>query len=299
MENLQSRPGRLATWYLAARPKTLPAAAAPVIIGSAMAYGTGRFHLGASMAALAGALLIQIGTNFANDLFDYLHETDTEERLGPERATQSGWVTPSRMKTATVFAFGLAALVGAYLVHRGGIPILTIGVASILLGIFYTAGPLPLGHIGLGDILVLTFFGPVAVGGTYYVVTLGFHPGVLPAGLACGMLSTAVLTVNNLRDIDSDRRSGKRTLAVRFGASFARREYMLMTVGGILTAVPSAVLFPAHPWVLISLLTIVFALRPIRQVRGGLSGPALNAVLASTGRTLSVFSILFSVGWLL
>ena len=264
-----------------------------------MAYDTNPFHAGAFFTVLAAAMLIQVGTNFANDLFDFLHEADTSDRLGPERATQSGWVTPSRMKEATALTFALAAAAGLYLVHRGGLPILIIGLVSILLGLLYTGGPLPLGYLGLGDILVLIFFGPVAVAGTDYAVSLDFHPAVLPAGFACGMLSTAILTVNNLRDIDSDRISGKRTLAVRFGEPFARGEYLLMTAGGILLPVPFILLDPGHRGALLCLLAFPLACRPIRRVMGGLSGPALNGILAATGRILAIFGLLFSIGWIL
>jgi 1,4-dihydroxy-2-naphthoate octaprenyltransferase len=286
-------------WWLAARPKTLWAAAVPVVIGGALAVDTGMFHVPAFLAALTAALFIQIGTNFANDLYDCLHRADDEDRLGPERATQSRWVTPGRMKAATAIVFTLAFLLGIYLVSRGGIPIVMIGLLSILLGILYTGGPVPLGYLGLGDLLVLIFFGPVAVGGTYYVVTLDIDATVLLIGLSPGMISTAILAVNNLRDIETDRKSGKRTLAVRFGRSFARFEYLLMMGGGIFLPLTLPIADDAHPWASIALFTIVAAIPPIRTVMSGASGSILNEVLASTGRVLGIFGLLFSIGWLL
>ena len=208
--------------FLAVRPKTLSAAVAPVMIGTTMAYAGGQGNAGAAFAALAGALLIQIGTNFANDYFDYLKGADNEERLGPLRVTQAGLVEPETMFRNFVLTFGLAALVGFYLVYRGGWPIVLIGLLSIASGILYTAGPWPLGYLGLGDIFVLIFFGPVAVCGTFYVQALEVTEIVFYAGLGPGLLATALLVVNNLRDEATDRKAGKRTLAVRFGPAFAR-----------------------------------------------------------------------------
>jgi len=299
VESEEHRPVGWRIWWLAARPKTLWAAAVPVGIGGALAVGRAPFHVPAFLAALAGALLIQVGTNFANDLFDALKESDRADRLGPARATQRGWVTPAAMKRATALAFGLAFLAGLYLVYRAGLPIAVIGLLSILFGVLYTGGPAPLGYLGLGDLLVLLFFGPVAVGGTCYAIALDVDATVLAIGLAPGMLSTAILTVNNLRDIEADRRSGKRTLAVRFGARFARTEYVLMTAGGIL--LPALIVLPtgAHRPAALSALALVAAPGPIRTVLSGESGPALNDVLASTGRVLAIFGVLLSGGWML
>jgi len=299
MDNAQARMTSWRVWWLAARPKTLWAAAVPVVIGGALAYDTEHFHAIAFLAALLGALFIQIGTNFANDLFDYVNAADSGGRLGPPRAVQSGWVTPGQMKRATFIAFALAAAAGVYLVLRGGFPIVVIGLVSILLGVFYTGGPRPLGYLGLGDLFVLIFFGPVAVAGTFYVTTLGIDSTAILAGLSPGMLSTAILTVNNLRDIESDAKSGKRTLAVRYGDRFARNEYLLMMAGGILLPIVVCALDKNHSWALLSLLTLLYAYPSIRKVMGGLSGPALNDILASTGRTLALFGALFSVGWIL
>ena len=212
----------LDVWIMASRPKTLWAAIAPVIIGTAMAYGEQQGHLLSAILATLAAVFIQIGTNFANDYFDYFKGADEEDRLGPTRVTQAGLVKPETMKRATILVFSLAVLAGSYLMWRGGWPIITIGVLSILFGILYTAGPYPLGYNGLGDIFVLIFFGVVAVGGTYYVQTLEIDYLVILAGLSPGLFSMAILTVNNLRDVKSDFKAGKLTLAVRFGENFAR-----------------------------------------------------------------------------
>lgn len=299
MQSERTETGKWKAWCLAARPKTLWAAAVPVFIGGALALDAGPFHSLSFLAALLGALFIQIGTNLANDLFDFLKAADNEDRLGPLRVTQSGMVTPGQMKVATAITFTMAVLAGIYLVYRGGTPIVVIGLVSILLGLLYTGGPLPLGYIGLGDIFVLIFFGPVAVAGTYYVVTLDLNTTVLLAGIPPGMLSTAILTVNNLRDVETDRKCGKKTLAVRWGRTFARYEYMLLTVGSIVFPLLILLIDNGHPWVILSLLTLIFVLPSIRKVMGGLSGPALNDILESTGRTLAIFGILFSIGWLL
>jgi len=227
-------PSRFQVWILASRPKTLAAAIAPVIIGCAMAYADNAFHWLAALAALFGSVMIQIGTNFANDYFDFKKGTDTHERIGPVRVTQAGLVKPVTMKRAIAIAFGLAFLAGIYLVWRGGLPVIGIGLLSILFGILYTAGPLPLGYNGLGDIFVFLFFGLVAVGGTYYVQALTITPEAIIAGAAPGFWSVGILTVNNLRDIDNDRKGGKKTLAARFGRTFARSEYVMCVLGACL-----------------------------------------------------------------
>jgi len=203
------------------------------------------------------------------------------------------------MRRATGIAFGLAFLAGLYLVARAGAPIAVIGILSILFGVLYTGGPSPLGYLGLGDLFVLLFFGPVAVGGTCYAVALHVDATVIAIGLAPGMLSTAILTANNLRDIDADRRSGKRTLAVRFGARFARAEYGLMTAGGILLPTLLVLTGGNHRPAALSALALPAAIGPIRRVLSGGVGMALNEVLAQTGRVLALFGALLSAGWLL
>lgn len=287
----------LIVWLDAARPKTLPAGSAPVVIGAAMAFEAGKLHVPSALCALAGSLLIQIGANFANDYFDHAKGADTPGRLGPVRATQAGLISPAAMLRATALVFVLACVPGLYIVWRGGWPFVIVGLLSIACGVLYTAGPYPLGYLGLGDLFVLVFFGPVAVGGTYYVQAHALNRDVILAGLASGLLSVAILTVNNLRDVDQDRLARKMTLPVRFGRRFARTEYALALAVAIV-AVP-AILSERHPAVLLAMLAAVPAAAPLRTVVTTTDGPALNNALASTGRVLLVFSILFSLGWIL
>ncbi|MDY6838523.1 MAG: 1,4-dihydroxy-2-naphthoate polyprenyltransferase [Thermodesulfobacteriota bacterium] len=286
-------------WVLAARPKTLWAAIAPVMVGTAMAFETGKGAWLPALAALFGAVMIQIGTNFANDYFDHQKGTDTEHRLGPLRVTQAGLVQPETMKWAIALAFFMAGTAGIYLVWQGGWPIFIVGCLSILSGIFYTAGPYPLGYTGLADLFVLIFFGPVAVGGTYYVQTLEMHHPVLWSGLAPGLFSVAILTVNNLRDIEEDKRAGKKTLAVRFGRSYAQGQYLLCLVSA--SAIPAMlyILEGNHPVAMVTIVLPLAALSSIRLVFTTRDGPKLNGVLAFTGKLLLLYSVVFSVGWLL
>ena len=290
---------KIKTWWLAARPKTLPAAASPVIMGTAMAVADGVFHLPSAIVAFLGALLIQVGTNYANDYFDFKKGADTEHRIGPTRATQAGWVTPESMKRAFILTFGLAFVIGMYLVFRGGWPILLIGVASILFGIFYTGGPSPLGYNGTADFFVLIFFGPVAVGGTYYVQSLDINTIVLLAGLAPGFISTAILTVNNLRDVFSDRDAGKRTLVVRFGVVFGRMEYLVCLIVASCVPVILYVLHGGSVFAVMASLALLIAIPDIKTIWKISGSPVLNNVLANTGRFLFLFSLLFSIGWLI
>lgn len=290
--------GNLTVWLLATRPKTLPAAIAPVIIGTSMALYDGGFHLLSAVAALLGAVMIQIGTNFANDYFDFKKGSDRSDRLGPTRATTAGLVTPNAMKNATIIAFSIAFLIGIYLVWRGGWPIVIIGLSSILFGIFYTGGPRPIGYIGLGDLFVLIFFGPVAVGGTYFVQTLDINQTVILSGLAPGLFSVAILTINNLRDIEGDRISGKKTLAVRFGITFSRYEYLLSVVIGTMLPLYLFLLSGEHPYSMFGCLVLFLAIPSIKTVYTS-SGEILNKTLALTGLLLFLYSINFSIGWLL
>ncbi len=291
---------RIKTWALAARPKTLWAAVGPVIIGTAMAYGRGQVDWLSLLCALVGAVLIQIGTNLANDYFDFVKGTDTHERIGPTRATQAGLISPQAMRRAYLVAFGLALVPGAYIIWRGGWPFLAIGVVSIICGILYTGGPFPLGYIGLGDVFVLIFFGPVAVGGTYYLHTLSIDSAAIIAGLAPGLISVAILAVNNMRDIEEDRRAGKRTLAVRFGRRFARFEYLACIVGAAFV-IPLYFYASADNrlFALVPLIIVTAATPAIKTVFVSTDGEALNGVLAKTGKLLLAFSIVFSLGWVL
>jgi len=291
-------PSRLHIWLLAARPKTLPAAVAPVLIGTAIAYADDGFHWLSALAAALGAVFIQIGTNLANDYYDFKKGIDTKERLGPMRVTQAGLVSPAQTRAATIIVFAVAFLIGIYLVYRGGWPIVAIGLLSILFGILYTGGPYPLGYNGLGDIFVLIFFGPVAVAGTHYVQTLTLSPAALAAGLAPGLFSVAILTVNNLRDLDNDRAAGKRTLQVRFGRRFAVAEYVTVLLAACSLPIVLTLVFGVSQWVLLSALTLPIAVPAIKAV-ATISGRELNNTLAATGRLLLIYSVLFAGGWLL
>ena len=290
----------LSIWFHAARPKTLGAAIAPVVMATAIAWRDGAFHWPSALCALAGAMLIQVGTNFANDYFDFVKGADTEERIGPLRATQAGLVSPETMRRAVIITFGLVALPGAYILYRGGWPFLMIGVVSIACGVLYTAGPLPLGYVGLADLFVLVFFGPVAVCGTYYLQAQGLTGSVLVASLAPGLLSVALLTVNNLRDVEQDRKAGKKTLAVRFGRTFARYEYAVSI--GVACAVVPVYLYLTTDRRFLPLVPIIvlgMGAGGIRTVFTETEGPPLNRALGLTGRLLIVFSLLFSLGWIL
>lgn len=292
---------------LAARPKTLWAALAPVVIGTSIAYADRLdVHWPSFAAAAIGALLIQIGTNFANDYFDFHKGADTAQRLGPIRATQAGLVTPAAMRRAYKLVFGLALIPGAYIVWRGGWPFIVIGLVSIASGILYTGGPVPLAYLGLGDLFVLIFFGPVAVCGTYYLHALEWTPVVIAsgpwtlviAGMAPGLIAVAILTVNNLRDIEQDRSARKRTLAVRFGPAFAKFEYVAaIALGGAVIPLYFFLTTRHAPFLAAPVVTLLFAAGPIRTIFSK-QGPALNRVLASTGLLLLAFSLVFSIGWI-
>lgn len=290
------RAGAIRNWVLAVRPKTLPATVAPVVVGTALAYADGSFALLPALAALVGALLIQIGTNLANDYFDYVKGVDSTERKGPTRVAQSGLITLDRLRIATTLTFALAAAVGLYLVAVGGWPILAIGVASIAAAIGYSGGPYPLGHHGLGDLFVFVFFGLIAVGGTYYVQTLDFGLRVLLVAVPMGTLATAILVVNNLRDIETDRQAGKRTLAVIVGKRATRVEYGLLL--GVAYAIPILLRLGSgfSTWVLLPWVTFPLARRLVRTVSHANDGPTLNAALAETARLDLVFALLFAVG---
>jgi len=285
-------------WLAAARPRTLPAALAPVVMGTALAAADGVLHLGAAGLALAGAVAIQIGTNYANDYFDFRKGADKDRVLGPTRATAAGLVQPSTMKRAFLLAFGIAFVAGILLVARAGWPIVWIGLASIALGILYTGGPAPLAYTGLADPVVLIFFGPVAVGGTYFVQALTWSPASLVAGVGPGLIAVALLTVNNMRDIETDRTVRKRTLAARFGRRFGRMEYALAMLGA--AAVPPVLVtgYDVSMGVLAASVTLLLALPALRQVWAAREGDTLASALAGTGRALVLYGVAFAVGCL-
>lgn len=284
---------------LAARPKTLWAAVAPVVVGVAMAIEAGAFHAGAALCALLGAVLIQIGTNFANDYEDFLKGADTEHRRGPLRVTQAGLVRPATMKRATIGVFAAAVASGVYLILRGGLPVLVIGVLSILFGILYTAGRYSLAYLGIADLFVLVFFGPVAVAGTYYVQALEVPYAVMVAGLGPGFLATAILLVNNIRDVEEDRAAGKRTLVVRLGRSAAVGLYVFCIAAAALLPVVLYLVTGEHAGAIAGALVLVPALPLVGRLRREREAGALNALLGATARLLLIYSLLLSGGWLL
>ena len=287
----------LSVWWQAFRPKTLTAAVAPVLMGTAMAYGDGLAHWPSAAVCLLAAVMIQIGTNLANDYFDCRKGADTADRLGPTRVTQAGLIRPEAVRGAFVGAFALAGLACAWLVQRGGWPIALLGIVSILSGLFYTAGPRPLGYLGLGDLFVLVFFGPVAVGGTYYVQSLEINAAVIWAGFGPGLIATAILAVNNLRDRCTDQRCGKKTLAVRFGAEFTRYEYMTALFLAALLPVAVYGFIDDHRGILATPVVLLPAM-PVLKTVLTTDGPALNTALADTGRLLLIYSVVFSMGWI-
>ncbi|HET6569261.1 MAG TPA: 1,4-dihydroxy-2-naphthoate polyprenyltransferase [Rhodothermales bacterium] len=290
---------RLKVWLLAARPKTLWAAVAPVVVGTALAVDDGVFHALSAFFALLGSVLIQVGTNFSNDYADFEKGADTGERKGPMRVTQAGLVTPEMMRRATSAVFALALLSGVYLIWRGGWPVVAIGVLSILSGILYTAGRYSLAYLGLGDLFVLIFFGPVAVAGTYYVQALFVQPFVLVAGLGPGLLSVAILLANNIRDVDEDRLADKRTLVVRFGRSFGVGLYGFCLGGAAVVALAVAFLSSQHPWAAVAALVPVLGIVNVKTLAREREAHVLNPVLGATGRLLFIYSFVFSVGWIL
>jgi 1,4-dihydroxy-2-naphthoate octaprenyltransferase len=286
-------------WILAARPKTLWAAVAPVIIGTAMAYEAGGVHWISAASAFLSALFIQIGTNLANDYFDFKKGADTGHRLGPVRVTQSGLIAPEKVKVAAYIVFKIAFLFGIYLVIRGGWPIAIIGVLSILFGIMYTGGPFPLGYKGLGEIFVLIFFGPVAVGGTYFVQLLDINWQVITAGFSPGLISVAILTVNNLRDIEGDTIAGKMTLPVRYGKKYAQIQYVLSISIASLIPLALGLISGMNNFAWLTLLTFILALPSCKRIFTFKTGAELNKILENTGKLLLAYSVLFSIGWLI
>lgn len=289
------RSGSFRAWVLAARPATLTAALAPVAVGSACAFAEGVLRPGPGLAAVLGAILLQIGANFANDVYDFEKGADTAERLGPTRAVQAGLLDPRSIRIGMAVVFGLALLVGAYLAFAAGPVIVAIGLCSIAAAILYTGGPYPLGYYGLGDVFVFLFFGFVAVAGTTFVHTLTLSGLSLVAALPMGALSTAILVVNNLRDRETDARVGKRTLAVRLGRRGALAEYVLLFALAYGTPVALLASGRLGPSVLLPLLTLPLAAGVLRRVLAG-EGRALNPLLGQTARLLLLFALSFALG---
>ncbi len=281
-------------WLQAARPKTLPAAVAPVAVGSAVAFGAGKFVLLSALVCLACAMLLQIAVNFANDYFDHKNNIDSEERLGPVRVTQSGLIPPGEVKRAMILALFSAGLLFLYLISIGGMIILVIGIASILAALAYSGGPYPLASHGLGELFVFIFFGLVAVCGTYLVQAGELSWMVVIASVPPGLLITAIMVVNNLRDRETDRRAGKNTLAVILGKQGTVREYIFLLVVSYL--IPVFLFFGnLSIEILLPLLTLPYGLSLIREVRNE-QGRVLNETLAKTARLSLLFSLLFAFG---
>lgn len=285
----------LQIWILASRPKTLPAAAAGVITGTALALHAGHFRFGPALAALLIALLLQIGSNLANDVYDYERGTDAGGRHGPTRVTQAQLLTPKQVKAGMWLIFGLSVLLGLYLFFAAGWVVILIGLAAIVSAIAYTGGPFPLGYYGLGDIFVFIFFGVAAVAGTYFVQAGSVSAGAWWMSLPVGWLIVDILVVNNLRDINADRVAGKHTLAVRIGERGTRIQYIIL-LGASYTILPILAYFGILPWTsLLAWLSLPLGLRTWQIVRKQVGRP-LNEALAGTGRTTLVYSLLFFVG---
>ena len=288
---------RVRAWILAARPATLPAAAVPVIVGAAAALSDGaKFRGVVFIMTLICALLIQIGTNFANDYSDFARGADTEARLGPVRVTQSGLIEQSSIKRGIILTFGLAVFIGAYLVYVGGWPIAVIGVLSVLSGLAYTGGPYPLGYHGLGDIFVFVFFGVIAVTGTAYLQSGHWSQLALWLSIPIGLLVTNILAVNNLRDRQTDIAAGKRTLATRIGDRATRGQYALFTIGAYAVPLVIGLTDPARRMIMLPLISLPLALRRVLVVMKGASGRDLNPILKRTGRLLLLFGALLAAG---
>lgn len=288
----------LGAWWLACRPKTLSAAIVPVAVGCAVAHRLGAFQWGPALASLVGAMLLQIGSNLANDVFDYEKGADTQERLGPPRAVQAGLLSPAAVRLGMLVVFGLALLVGLYLTAVAGWPIVLIGLGSIAAAVAYTAGPYPLGYHGLGDLFVMLFFGFVAVCGTVFVQTGRWEGLAVWASVPVGSLATAILVVNNVRDRDTDVRANKLTLAVRFGRQAGNFEYL-----GLLAAaymVPPMLVSSGQlgAWVLCPVLSLPLAVVLTRRVFKD-EGLRLNQALVGTAKLLLIYGLLFSLGLVL
>ncbi len=282
-------------WILAIRPRTLPASISPVIVGSAAALSDNRFAALPALAALCGAILLQVGVNLANDYFDHQRGIDTAERLGPLRVTQSGLIPPARVKQAMIATLAAAAMVGTFLALFAGWPVVIIGMVSILAALAYSGGPYPMASRGLGDISVFIFFGPVAVCGTYYVQSLTVTSRVLWLSLPIGLLITAIMVVNNLRDIPTDAKTGKKTLAVILGARQTRLEYVILVVTGYCVPVVLYLSSDLTGWILLPLLSVPLAVPIMQSVRIA-EGASLNRALARTAALALVYSLLFSAG---
>jgi 1,4-dihydroxy-2-naphthoate octaprenyltransferase len=294
-----SAPSGVRIWLMASRVRTLPAAIAPVLVGTALAGWAHVFHPLRFLAALLGAVFIQVGTNLSNDYSDARRGADAEDRLGPVRVTAGGLVPPSRVLVATYVSFGIAVLFGVYLIIVAGWQLLLVGAASILAGVLYTGGPRPYGYEGLGEAFVFLFFGIVAVAGSYFVQVKHLSWEAFALAVPVGLIAAGILVVNNVRDIESDRRAGKRTLAVRLGRRRTRTMFAGIIYLAYLLAPVTWIFGPLKPWLLLSWLTLPLAAAVTRTVRNHADGPSLNGALARTGLLQLTFCALLSAGLLL
>ncbi len=292
-------PAAIRIWLMAARLRTLPAAIAPVLVGTSLAGYYHVFHPLRFLAALIGAIFIQVGTNLSNDYSDARRGADAEDRLGPVRVTAGGLLPPKRVLVATYLSFAIAVLAGAYLIAVAGWLLLLVGAASILAGILYTGGPRPYGYEGLGELFVFLFFGIVAVAGSFFVQVKHLDWEAFALAVPVGLLAAAILVVNNIRDIDSDRRAGKRTLAVRLGRERTRTLFAIVVYLAYALAPVTWLFGPTKPWVLLPWLTLPVAAPIVRVVRNRTDGPSLNQALAQTGMLQLAFCMLLAAGLLL
>jgi 1,4-dihydroxy-2-naphthoate octaprenyltransferase len=299
MSSGTAAPSVVRIWLMAARPKTLPVGLAPVFVGTALAGTADVFHPLRFAAALLGALFIQVGANLSNDYSDARRGADTEDRLGPVRVTAGGLVPPRQVLIATYVTFALAVLTGVYLIAVAGWELLIVGAASIVAGVLYTGGPRPYGYEGLGELFVFLFFGIVAVVGSFFVQTEELVWEAFALAVPVGLLASAVLVVNNVRDLETDRRAGKRTLAVRLGRERTRTLYAAMVYGAFLLAPVTWIFGPLDAWMLLPFLAVPLAAPIVRAVRSRTDGPSLNEALARTGQLELLFCVLLSAGILL
>jgi 1,4-dihydroxy-2-naphthoate polyprenyltransferase len=290
-------PVRWRVWMLAIRVPTLSAAVVPVLVGTAIAAREGRFNAVIFAVVICAALLIQIGTNLTNDLFDFQKGADTGGRLGPVRVVQAGLLSQKQVAAGSALSFGLAILLGLYLVKVGGWPIVAIGLAAVASGIAYTGGPWPLGYHGLGDVFVFIFFGVIAVVGTFYLQSGDVTGAALTASLPVAMLVTAILVVNNLRDIDTDRAAGKWTLAVRFGREVTQLQYSILVLGAYLVAAALWLGGADSAWAMLPWLTVPLGLRLVREIWRSEGGAALNGTLRQTAGLHLIFGILLAMSF--
>lgn len=292
-------PSGVRIWLMAARVRTLPASIAPVLVGTALAGYAGVFHPLRFLGALVGAMFIQVGTNLSNDYSDARRGADTEDRLGPVRVTAGGLVPPGRVLVATYVTFGVAVAAGAYLVVVAGWQLLVVGAASILAGVLYTGGPRPYGYEGLGEVFVFLFFGIVAVVGSFFVQVRHLDWEAFALAVPVGLVASAILVVNNVRDLDTDRRAGKRTLAVRLGRTRTRGMFAVIIYLSYLLTPVTWVFGPLGPWLFLPWLTLPLAAELVRTVRNRADGGSLNDALARTGLLQLLFCMLLSAGLLL